>query len=69
MLSNMSYDEAAAVPFGAMEALHFLKQANIRSGERVLINGAGGSIRVSSGNVRNCPLRYRLFRFMTGFLP
>jgi len=42
--SNMSYEEAAAVPFGAMEALYFLKQAHIRSGERVLVNGAGGSI-------------------------
>jgi NADPH:quinone reductase-like Zn-dependent oxidoreductase len=44
MPSNMSYEQAAAVPFGAMEALHFLKKAQIRSGEQVLINGAGGSI-------------------------
>jgi len=44
MPSNMSYEQAAAVPFGAMEALHFLKQAHLRSGEQVLINGAGGSI-------------------------
>jgi NADPH:quinone reductase-like Zn-dependent oxidoreductase len=42
--SNMSYEEAAAVPFGAMEALHFLKTAHIQSGEQVLVNGAGGSI-------------------------
>lgn len=44
MPSNMSFEEAAAVPFGAMEALHFLKKARIQEGERVLINGAGGSI-------------------------
>ena len=44
MPSNMSYEEAAAVPFGAMEALHFLKTAHIQSGEQVLVNGAGGSI-------------------------
>jgi NADPH:quinone reductase-like Zn-dependent oxidoreductase len=41
---NMTYEEAAAIPFGAMEALHFLRQARIEAGEHVLINGAGGSI-------------------------
>jgi len=42
--ANMSFEEAAAVPFGGLEALHFLKKADIRPGERVLINGAGGTI-------------------------
>lgn len=42
--ANISYDEAAAIPFGAMEALHFLRKARIEAGERILINGAGGSI-------------------------
>jgi NADPH:quinone reductase-like Zn-dependent oxidoreductase len=41
---NMSFEQAAAVPFGAMEALHFLRKAHIRNGEQVLVNGAGGSI-------------------------
>ncbi|MGE0623881.1 MAG: NAD(P)-dependent alcohol dehydrogenase [Pseudomonadales bacterium] len=41
---NMSFEEAAAVPLGAFNALHFLTRAHIRPGERVLINGAGGSI-------------------------
>ena len=41
---NMSFEEAATVPFGGLEALHFLKKANIEPGERVLINGAGGTI-------------------------
>jgi NADPH:quinone reductase-like Zn-dependent oxidoreductase len=40
----MSYAETAAVPTGGMEALHFLKRANIQPGETLLINGAGGSI-------------------------
>lgn len=41
---NASFAEAAAVPFGGWNALHFMRRANIRSGDKVLINGAGGSI-------------------------
>jgi len=42
--SNVSFEEAAAIPLGGLNALHFLRKANIKSGERVLVNGAGGSI-------------------------
>ena len=42
--SNMTYEQAAAVPVGGLEAWYFLRNAKVRSGEKVLIYGAGGSI-------------------------
>lgn len=42
--NNMSYEEAAAAPYGSIMALGLLRHLNIKQGQNILIKGASGGI-------------------------
>jgi NADPH:quinone reductase-like Zn-dependent oxidoreductase len=42
--ANLSFEEAAAMSFGGTTALDFFRRGKLQSGERILINGASGSV-------------------------
>jgi len=42
--SNISFEEAAAVPAGALTALLHMQKVNVQKGKKILIYGASGSV-------------------------
>jgi NADPH:quinone reductase-like Zn-dependent oxidoreductase len=41
---NLSLEESAAIPVGAYTALNFLRKAELKAGQKILIYGASGSV-------------------------
>jgi NADPH:quinone reductase-like Zn-dependent oxidoreductase len=42
--AGITHAQAAAIPFGGVTAWHFIKKANIKPGQKVLIAGASGAV-------------------------
>jgi NADPH:quinone reductase-like Zn-dependent oxidoreductase len=42
--ANISHNEAAAIPFGGVTALHFIRKAKIKANQKVIVVGASGAV-------------------------
>jgi NADPH:quinone reductase-like Zn-dependent oxidoreductase len=48
MPRGLTFAEAAAIPYGGLLALHFLRRAGVRGGQRVAVYGASGAVGTSA---------------------
>ena len=46
--ANLTDEESAAIPFGGLLANHFLRKADVRAGQNVLVFGASGAVGTSA---------------------
>jgi NADPH:quinone reductase-like Zn-dependent oxidoreductase len=46
--ANLTDEEAAAIPYGGLLALHFFRKAGVRAGQSILIFGASGAVGTSA---------------------
>jgi NADPH:quinone reductase-like Zn-dependent oxidoreductase len=42
--ANLSDEEAAALPYGGLLAMHLMRKGDVRAGQRVLVYGASGAV-------------------------
>lgn len=51
--AKATYEEAVALPFGGLTALHFLKKAGVVKGQKILVYGASGAVGSSAVQLAN----------------